>query len=162
MPDAWTAFILSILVSFLLWSLYFDMTSEQEAKPGYGNLQWFSFLHFPLLASLGVVGACIKYMLLHMNEGVGIDMQWLFCIATVVILLAIAGITRVMKEEEEDRSYILPVRRLLIGLSALFLLIPVSGMIDSVLFFLSTVCVLLLIPVIYGVIKWIRYRTSRN
>jgi low temperature requirement protein LtrA len=58
-PAAWIAFILGILISFLLWSIYFDMTSEQETKQGYGYLQWLIFLHFPLLAALGVVyGTC--------------------------------------------------------------------------------------------------------
>jgi Predicted membrane protein len=33
-PSAWIAFILGILISFLIWSIYFDMTSEQETKKG--------------------------------------------------------------------------------------------------------------------------------
>lgn len=62
-PAAWIGFILGILIAFLLWSLYFDMTSEQETKPGYSYLQLLIFLHFPLLASLGIVGACVKVLL---------------------------------------------------------------------------------------------------
>lgn len=30
----WSTFMLSILIVFLLWSLYFEMTSEQEARVG--------------------------------------------------------------------------------------------------------------------------------
>ena len=43
----WIAFILAILISFLLWSIYFDMTSEQETKTGYNYMCWFSFSAFP-------------------------------------------------------------------------------------------------------------------
>jgi len=62
MPSAWIAFVLGILISFLLWSIYFDMTSEQETKKGYSYLQWFLFLHFPLLMALSVIGACFKIL----------------------------------------------------------------------------------------------------
>lgn len=36
----WIAFVLAILIAFLLWSIYFDMTSERETRVGYGYMQW--------------------------------------------------------------------------------------------------------------------------
>jgi low temperature requirement protein LtrA len=108
-PAAWVAFISGILIAFLLWSLYFDMTSEQETKEGYGYMQWLIFLHFPLLASLSVVGACIKVLIIDMEAGNHLTVQWMFCVSVATILFMIVGITKIMKEEEEDRSYIRPV-----------------------------------------------------
>jgi low temperature requirement protein LtrA len=108
-PAAWIAFILGILIAFLLWSLYFDMTSEQETKKGYSYMQWMIFLHFPLLAALSIVGACIKVILVNINLPLGDEIKWMFCAAIATILIMIVGIASIMEEDEEDRSYILPI-----------------------------------------------------
>ncbi len=39
----WCIFCLSIGITFLLWSVYFDMTNEQELKTGYRYYQFFVF-----------------------------------------------------------------------------------------------------------------------
>jgi len=162
LPSAWVAFILSILISFLLWSIYFDMTSEQEAKPGYINMQWYIILHFPLLASLGVIGACLKYMLLHMEGGVSEMIQWMFCAAVAMILVTTVTVTSLLKEDEEVRSYVRPLRPLLIVLSVIILLIPPTNLIKDTVLFLSVIGVILLIPIIYGVIRWSRFRAEHD
>jgi len=79
-PAAWVAFILAILIAFLLWSLYFDMTSEQETKKGYSYMQWLVFLHFPLLASLSIVGACLKFLLIDMQAGLSSTVNGCFAL----------------------------------------------------------------------------------
>src|SRR5678809_157480 len=136
-PSAWIAFILGILIAFLLWSIYFDMTSEQETKQGYSYLQWLIFLHFPLLAAFGSVGACIKVLLTDMRADLHKNVQWIFCVSLATILLAIIGITKIMKEDEEDRTYIQPVSRILIIASLVILLIPLFGYYFDTLTFLA-------------------------
>jgi len=160
-PAAWIAFILGIFISFLIWSIYFDMTSEQETKQGYNYLQWLIFLHFPLLAALGTTGACLKAMLINMQSGLSEYLQWIFCSALAIILLSIAGITKIMKEEEEDRSYINPMRSILFVISFIILLLPLIKATNDPMIFLSSIAVILLIPVIVGVRSWIRYRFPR-
>ena len=156
-PAVWIAFILAILISFLLWSIYFDMTSEQETKPGYSYLQWLIFLHFPLLASLSVVGACIKVLLADMESDL-LTVKWMFCSAIATILLMTVFITTIMKEEDEDRSYIRPVSRLLILASIIVLIIPLFGHYLNSLFFLSIIALILLVPVFVGIRSWVRYK----
>lgn len=160
-PEAWFAFILAILIAFLLWSLYFDMTSEQETKKGYSYLQWLIFLHFPLLASMSVVGACLKALLLDMETSLSSTMQWLFCLSLAIILFAIVGMASIMQEEEEDRSYIRPVSRLLIGAGTGILLIPVFGIEFHTLVFLTLIAAVLIVPVFVGVRSWVRYKFFR-
>jgi low temperature requirement protein LtrA len=157
-PSAWMAFILGILIAFLLWSLYFDMTSEQETKNGYGYMQWFIFLHFPLLASLSVVGACIKVLITGMEAALHPVVQWMFCVSVAIILFMIVGITKIMKEEEEDRSYIRPVSGLLIGAGILILLIPLFGNYLNTPAFLFAVAVILFVPVFIGIRSRVRYK----
>ena len=156
-PAAWIAFILGILIAFLLWSIYFDMTSEQETKKGYQYLQWLIFLHFPLLASLSVVGACIKLLLTNI-EGAHLAVQWIFSTALAIILFTTVGIAGIMQEEKEDRSYIQPVSQLLIVIAIIILLLPLLGYWLNTIRYLSLVALILLIPVFIGIRSWVRYK----
>jgi low temperature requirement protein LtrA len=157
-PAAWIAFILGILISFLLWSIYFDMTSEQETKKGYSYLQWLLFLHFPLLMALSVIGACIKVLLIDISSGTNSNVQWMFCAAIATILLSITAITYIMEEEEESRSFINPVSGLLIIIAVIVLLIPLFKNYMGTISFLSVISVLLFIPVFIGIRKWVAYK----
>ena len=161
-PTVWFAFILGILIAFLLWSLYFDMTSEQETKPGYSYMQYLIFLHFPLLASLGVIGACMKVLLGNVDDTSLGTLYWVFSIALAVILITTAGIAAIMKEEEEDRAYITPVSKILFVASAVVLLIPFFSSYFTPIAFLSIVAAILLVPVTIGIKSWVNYKFFSN
>ncbi len=157
--EAWVAVLLAIFIAFLLWSIYFDMTSEQETKTGYSYMQWLIFLHYPLLASFSMVGACTKVLLTHPESSSPSIVQWIFCFSVAIILWMIVGLTRIMKEEEEeDRSYIKPVTRVLLIFSVVLLFIPVISEPLNSITFLSLVSLALLIPVIVGIRSWIKYK----
>ena len=157
-PAAWIAFILGILIAFLLWSLYFDMTSEHETKKGYSYMLWFVFLHFPLLAAMSIVGACIKVLLADMETNLNLNVKWMFCVSLATILFMIVGITKIMQEEKEDRSYIRPVSRLLIIVGLVMLAIPLFAHKLDTLAFLSIISVILFVPVFIGIRNWVQYK----
>ena len=161
-PTAWIALIAGIMIAFLLWSIYFDMTSEQETKTGYRYMQWFNFLHFPLLASFGVAGACIKVLLENMQGHIPVQVYWMFCVSMAVILFLIAGITSLMSEQEEDRSYIRPVSRVLIIVGLIMLLVPLFSHYLNTLVFLSLIALLLFIPVLIGIRYWVQYKIAAS
>jgi low temperature requirement protein LtrA len=157
-PVEWFAFILAILVSFLLWSIYFDMTSGQETKKGYSYMLWLIGLHYPMLASYGVLGACINVLLADTTTGGNSTVKWMFCLAIAVILFTITGTARIMEEDDEDRAYIKPVSRLLIVTGAVMLLVPLFSAYLNTLSFLAVIALILLIPVFIGVRSWVRYK----
>ena len=157
-PAVWIAFILCILISFLLWSIYFDMTSEQETKKGYSYLQWLIFLHYPLLMALGVVGAAIKILLINEDDHSQNSVYWIFCTAIASILLLTMFIAAIMKEEEEDRSYIRPVSRLLVVTSVILMIIPLLGSYLNTISFLLIVSIILFVPVFVGIRSWVRFK----
>ena len=121
-------------------------------------MQWFIFLHFPLLAALGVVGACIKVLLAEIEIGSHINIQWMICAAIATILFMITGIAAVMKEEEEDRSYIQPVSRLLIITGLVVLTVPLFEHYLGTIAFLSVISLILFVPVFIGIRSWVRYK----
>jgi low temperature requirement protein LtrA len=158
--NAWIIFILAILISFLLWSIYFDMTSEQEAKTGYFYMLWFVFLHFPLLAGFSFLGASLKLLLQDAGSDAPAMIKWLFCGSIATILFMIAAITRIMKEDEEDRTYIRPVSRLLIIAAICILLIPLfTGWLKTISI-LTISAIILFIPVLVGIRSWVLFKFS--
>ncbi len=157
-PAVWVVFILGILIAFLIWNLYFDMTSEQETKKGYRYLQFLVFLHFPLLAALSVAGACLRVLIADMETGPSATVQWMFCASIAVILLMITGMTKIMEESEEDRSYITPVSRLLIAAALLVLIIPFFSQYFTSVLLLFVIAMVLFVPVLVGVKSWIKFR----
>ena len=155
-PLVWIAFILGIFISFLLWSLYFDLTTD-EAKKGYGNMQLLIFLHFPLLFSLGMVGACIKTLLAHMEAGSDSVVQWMLCISIATIAFTIVGLTAIMEAEGIDKLYIKPTARLLLVTGLIILITPFFTYSLGTFGFLSIISITLFIPVFIGVRTWIHY-----
>jgi low temperature requirement protein LtrA len=156
--EAWIAFILGILIAFLLWSIYFDMTSEQETKPGYKYLQWFIFLHYPLLMALGVVGAAIRILLDNLHAPSQQKLLWIFSTAIATILVMIVCISAIMKEEEEDRAYIRPVSRILLVTCIIVLIMPAFIPNPGAVTFLSIMAGILFIPVFIGIRSWVRFK----
>ncbi len=156
-PAVWIVFILGILIAFLLWSLYFDMTSEQETKKGYKYYEWLVFLHFPLLAGLSVVGACLRVCITDLATGISLTTQWMFCTSLAIILLMITGLTKIMEQDKDDRAYIKPVSRLLWAIIVLILIIPFFGDYLSSISFLAIIAIFLFVPVFVGIRSWVRF-----
>lgn len=154
----WGAFILGIFIAFLIWNLYFDMTSEQETKKGYSYMQLLIFLHFPLLAALTVAGASLRLLIAEVGAACQPVVQWMFCISIAVILLMIAGLTRIMKEWEEDRAYIRPASRLIVVSAIIIIILPLFGVHLKSIALLGLIALLLAVPVFAGVRGWIRFR----
>ena len=104
------------------------------------------------------IGACLRALMADIGTVPSTTLQWLFCGSIAVILLSITGLTRVMEEVEEDRAYIRPVSRLLVGAAALILIIPIFAHDFGVTWLLSTIAILLAIPVFVGIRSWVRFR----
>lgn len=67
-----------------------------------------------------------------------------------------------MKEEEEDRSYIKPVSRILFLVAVALLVVPVFSTHFSPVSFLSIVAAMLLVPVTIGIRSWVNYKFFSN
>jgi hypothetical protein len=63
-----------------------------------------------------------------------------------------------MEEDDESRSYIRPVSRLMVVISICILLIPLFSYYIGTNGFLSVIAILLFIPVFIGVRSWVLYR----
>ena len=154
----WTAFMIAILISFLIWSIYFDLTSDQQVKKGYQYLQYLIFLHFPLLFALCVTGACLSNLLENIHATASPDVHWMFCISLAVIMIVTLLLASIMEEEEETRSYMGPVSRSLIACAIALVLLPLVQNFLTTTQFIGCVAVLVFIPVFIGVRNWVKWK----
>jgi low temperature requirement protein LtrA len=154
----WCIFCLSISIAFLLWSIYFDMTNEQELKTGYRYYQFFVFVHLVLLGALGLFGACLKNLVEHFETPVPPVLNQIIVISLAVFLAAMCAISRLITIDDlQTRNY----RRLVIwsNIVVILLLIAVSLMSKdwSALSLLLTIFLLLAIPVVVGIVTWLKH-----
>jgi len=154
----WCIFGLSISIAFLLWSIYFDMTNEQELKKGYRYYQLFVFVHLVLLGALGVFGASLKNLVGHFETPVPTVLNRIITISLAIFLAAMCIIGRLVdNDEQQTRDYLKQMVRW--NMVVVFLLIVVSILSKgwSVFSLLLTIFVLLAIPVVVGIVTWLKY-----
>jgi hypothetical protein len=70
----------------------------------------------------------------------------------------IVAIASLMKQEEEDRSYIKPVSKLLIVTGLFILIVPLFAPYMGTIAFLSIIALILFIPVFIGIRSWVQYK----
>ena len=121
----WGIFCLSISIAFLLWSIYFDMTNEQELKTGYRYYQFFVFVHLVLLGALGVFGACLKNLVGHFETPAPPVLNRVIVISLAIFLAAMCVIGRLIAaNDQQTRNYLRQVIRW--NIAVVLMLIAVS------------------------------------
>jgi len=159
----WCIFCLSISIAFLLWSLYFDMTNEQELKAGYRYYQFFVFVHLMLLGALGVFGACLKNLVGHFETPVPLVLNRIIVISLAVFLAAMCVIGRLIADDDlQTRNYLRQVMRWNMVVVLLLIAVSIFSKDCSVLSLLVTLFLLLAIPVVVGIVTWLKYQNHSD
>ncbi len=159
----WFAFVLAISIAFLLWSIYFDMTNEQELKGGYPTFQIFVFAHLVLLGALGVFSACLKDLIAYPALPAPLMLSRMMLMSLIMFLIAMCMIGYLVDADDlQTRNYLRQVIRcnqvvvlLLIGLLVISKTWPIARL-------LPTVFLLLAIPVVFGIITWLKHDHSKH
>jgi low temperature requirement protein LtrA len=153
----WAVFGLCLGIAFLLWSIYFDMTNDQDLKPGFRNYQVFVFTHFVLLAALAIFGACLKSLVANITMPASLVLLRVICLCMAAFLAATCIIGRlIVGYDLQTVNYLKQVIRLnaivaLVFVAAAFLL---TG--TSVIILLVVIFMLLAAPVAVGIVTWLK------
>ena len=154
----WSVFCLCMSIAFLLWSIYFDMTNEQELKVGYRYYQFFVFVHLVLLGALGVFGASLKNLVGHFEAPVTPVLNRVICISLAIFLAAMCAIGRLIAgEDKQTRNYLRVVIRWNIVVAVLLVAVSFFARGWSAFGLLLTVFGLLVIPVVVGIVTWLKH-----
>ncbi|MBC8047532.1 MAG: low temperature requirement protein A [Fimbriimonadaceae bacterium] len=154
----WITFMLAILIAFLLWWIFFDMTGDSEVKPGYNFFLLYNVLNIPLLGAFAASGASISMIVSETEMQTHNDVRYIFGIAVAVILLCIIGITYTLQQEDEE----IPVMKkfcymLYTAVIAILITTFFSNHLSG-LTYLLVVAIILITPVYIGTRIWVRYR----
>ena len=158
----WCIFCLSIGIAFLLWSIYFDMTNEQELRKGYRNYQFFVYAHLVLLAALGVFGACLKDLVGYVETPVPAVLTRIIVLSLAIFLAAMCVIGRLISadDHQQTRNYLRQVIRWNIVVAFLLIAVSITSKDYSAFRLLLTVFLLLAIPVVVGIVTWLRHEND--
>jgi low temperature requirement protein LtrA len=154
----WCSLCLSIGIAFMLWSIYFDMTNEQELKKGYRYYQYFVFIHLLLLGALGTFGACLKNLVTHIEKPVPLELNRVLVVSLAVFLAAMCMIGRLIENaHRQTRNYLRQVIRW--NIIVIFLLVAILFIRETipVVNLLLVLFLLLALPVVMGIVTWLKH-----
>jgi len=156
---------LGLCLAFTMWWLYFDFVSHRKPLDTQrANTSWL-YMHLFISMSIVAVGATLLNLVEHLGaehlgEGLEPSVRWLLVGAIAIFLLSLFVLMRVIKvpdgaEAAYDRgSFIVLLTAIVIALLGLTNLAATP--------LLSLIIVLMMIPVVYAVVFWVKALGARD
>ena len=145
---------LGMLIAIGLWWVYFDFVSHHQPIDTRPKTTGWIYLHIPLTMAIAAAGAAVLNIVEHAGESLTSDVRWLLVGAVGLALISTAVLMRSI--QIPDKYF--PLYRgggivtLICGV--VILLLGLSGL-DTIPL-LVLVIVFLLVPVLYGVVVWLK------
>ena len=152
--------IMGMLIAIGLWWVYFDYVSGRPPIPRTRERLWWVYLHLPVTMGIAAVGASILNVVEHTGEPLPREVRLLLVGAIAAALVSIASILKNLKLPESLRrvyrtgahvTFIVGVLILLVGLTSI-----------STIPLLIVLTLLMLVPVLYGILVWIKVFDARE
>lgn len=146
--------VLGMLIGIGLWWVYFDFISQHMPIDTRSKTAGWMYLHIPMTAGIVATGAAVLNIVEHAGEPLTSEVRWLLVGAVGLALLSTALLMRSIQIPDEHFplyrgggivTFVSGVVILLLGLSGLDTIPLLTGVI-----------VLLLAPVLYGILVWIK------
>ena len=154
-----TAF-LGMIIAIGLWWIYFDFVSGRPPIPRTMEQMSWIYLHLPVAMGITIVGAGILNVVEHSGESLPDEVRWLLVGAIATVLVSIALIMKGLKLPENQRRLYRSGARLMFIAG---LIVVLSGLTPlGTIPLLLVLIALLLTPVVYGVLVWIKVFDSRE
>ena len=146
--------LLGMLIAIGLWWLYFDFISHRVPRVGSGWTALWAYMHLPVTIGMATIGAAVLNVMEHAGDPLPSEIRWLLVIAIAVVLVSIMILIRSLQYAPEVQDsvqrggmVILVSAVVILGLGILSLeTIPL----------LAIIAVLLLTPIVYALIAWVR------
>ena len=154
-----TAF-LGMMIAIGLWWIYFDIVSGRPPIRRIPQTLAWIYLHLPVTMGIATVGASILNVVEHTGEPLPSGVRWLLVGAIATVLISIALIVKSLNIPENQRSLYQTGAR--VGFTAGILVLLVGLTRISTIPLLLTLIVLLLAPVFFGILVWIKVFDARE
>ena len=154
-----TAFF-GMLIAIGLWWIYFDIVSGRPPIRRMPQTLAWIYLHLPVTIGISTVGASILNVVEHTGEPLPSEVRWLLVGAIATVLIGTALIVKSLNIPENQRSLYQTGAR--VGFIAGILVLLVGLTPISTIPLLLTLIVLLLAPVFFGILVWIKVFDARE
>lgn len=151
---------LGMLIAIGLWWIYFDFVSGRAPLPRPNTVLEWIYLHLPVAMGITAVGASILNVVEHAGEPLPREVRWLLVGSIAVTLASVALILKNLILPESQRILYQTGARVTFIAS---ILVVLSGLTPiGTIPLLLVLLVLLLAPVFYGILVWIKVLDARE
>jgi len=152
--------MLGMLIAIGLWWIYFDFVSGRSPIPRTSKRLWWVYLHLPIAMGIATVGASILNVVEHAGESLPEEVRWLLVGAIAAVLISIALILKSLNFPENQRGLYRAGARVMFIAGILVILSGMTSIGTRPL--LLALIALLLAPVFYGILVWIKVLDARE
>lgn len=151
---------LGMMIAIGLWWVYFDFVSGRQPIPRTSTRLTWIYLHLPVAMGITAVGASILNVVEHAGEPLSGEVRWLLVEAIAVVLMSIALILKSLNLPENQRILFRTGARVAFVAG---ILVVLSGLMTiGTIQLLLVLIVLLLAPIFYGILVWIKVLDARE
>jgi low temperature requirement protein LtrA len=151
---------LGMLIAIGLWWIYFDFVYGRSPIPQTSKRLGWIYLHLPVTMGITAVGASILNVVEHAGEPLPGEVRWLLVGAIATALTSIALILKSLNLPENQRSVYRTGARVTFIAGILVILSGLTSI--GTIPLLLMLIVLLLAPVFYGILVWIKVFDARE
>jgi low temperature requirement protein LtrA len=149
-----------MMIAIGLWWIYFDFVSSRPPIPRTSKKLLWIYLHLPVTMGITAVGASILNVVEHAGEPLPSEVHWLLVGAIAAALTSIGLILKSLNLPENQRSVYRTGARVAFIAGILVFLLGLTPM--GTIPLLLTMIVLLLAPVFFGILVWIKVFDARE
>jgi low temperature requirement protein LtrA len=149
-----------MMIAIGLWWIYFDFVSGRLPQPRMSKSLGWIYFHLSVTMGIAAIGASILNVVEHAGEPLPAEVRWLLVGSVTVVLTSIALILKCLNIPESQRVIYRKGARVtfIAGILAILSGLTPIGTIPLLL----TLNVLLLAPVFYGILIWIKVFDARE
>ena len=151
---------LGMLIAIGLWWVYFDFISHHLPLLGQSKTLGWIYLHLPVTIGIAMTGAAVLNVVEHAGEPLPSEVRWLLVGAITVTLVSIALLMRTIQIPQEHHQ--IYRRGGIVTLVSGFIILLVGFSNLSTIPLLAVLILLLLTPVLYGIVVWIKLLGARE
>jgi low temperature requirement protein LtrA len=145
---------LGMLIAIGVWWVYFDFVSQHRPIDMPSKTFGWMYLHLPMTIGIVATGAAVLNVVEHAGEPLTTAVRWLLVGAIAVALISVALLMRSIQISEEYGQIYRRGGVVTLASGFVILLLGFSGL--NTISLLVVLILLLLTPVLYGVMVWIK------
>jgi len=151
---------LGLCIAFAMWWLYFDFVSHR--KPIANPLASTSWLYMHLFVSMSIVatGAVVLYVVEHAGGGLEPATRWFLVGAVAVFLISVFVLMNTVQMMDVLKPASRIASTIVLAAAIIIALLGLTNLATAPL--LGIIVALMLIPVIYAVVFWVRVMSGRD